>query len=108
MSEERLAELVQQLARKHFEIEDCVERVIWFKNGEGEEIHLIEVNRNTFPEGMILTFYLRPTRDVPLPVRIADITPQEWEDVKNGRIPLPEGWSLDDIKIFERDEILAY
>ncbi len=93
-------------AREHFDLEDGIERVIWFKNGAPEEIHVIEVNRNTIPEGAILTFYLRPTQEFPLPIILGDITPEEWEKVKQGLISLPEGWTLDNIEVFERSEIL--
>ena len=105
MSNQPIEEIVRDLARKHFEIEEGIDRVIWFKDGE-HEVHLIEVNRNTIPEGAILTFYLRPTQERPLPVLIGDITPEEWENVKTGLIPLPEGWSLDNIEVLERENIL--
>jgi len=106
MSTYQIEELVRRLAREHFDLEEGIERVIWVKNDGVKEIHLIEVNRNTFPEGKVLTFYLGATEEYPLPVRLADITPEEWDKVKSGLIPLPNGWSLDDIEIFEREDSL--
>jgi hypothetical protein len=106
MSTQSIEEIVQRLARWHFEIEEGIERIIWFKNGEDKAIHLLEVNRDTFPEDKVLVFYHRPTTEYPIPVRLADVTPDEWEKVKKGLIPLPDGWSLDDIKIFERKDVL--
>jgi hypothetical protein len=106
MSTQKIKEIVRRMAQEHFEIEEGVERVVWFKNGEQNEIHLIEVNRNTIPEGMILTFYHGPTPEYPLPAIVGDITPEEWNKVKYGLIPLPDGWSLDDIEIFERQDVL--
>jgi len=103
---QQIEEIVKRMAREHFEIEEGVERVIWFKNGAPEEIHLIEVNRNTIPEGMILTFYHGPTPEYPLPAIVGDITPEEWGKVKKGVISLPEGWSLDNIEILEREKVL--
>lgn len=106
MSAQEIEKMVRRMALEHFEIEEGIERVIWLKNSGEKEIHLIEVNRNTFPEGKILTFYLGATEEYPLPVRLADITPEEWEKVKSGLIGLPKGWSLDNIEIFEREENL--
>jgi hypothetical protein len=106
MSEQSLEEIVQRLMRWHFEIEESIERIIWFKDGGKNEIHLLEVNRDTFPEDKILVFYHRPTSEYPVPVRLADITPEEWEKVKKGVIPLPDGWSLDKAEIFERKDVL--
>jgi hypothetical protein len=106
MSTQEIKEMVQRMAREHFDLEEGIERVIWFKNGEPGEIHVIEVNRNTIPEGAILTFYLRPTQEFPLPIILGDVTPEEWEKVKQGLISLPEGWTLDNIEVFEREEIL--
>jgi len=105
MSTQPLAEIVRRLARKQFETEEGIERVAWFKSVGTEEIHLILVNRNTFPEGRILPFYHRPTREIPLPVQIGDITPEEWEKAQSGRIPLPDGWYWNDVEILEREEV---
>jgi len=106
MSNQPLVEMVRRLVREHFDLEEGIESVIWFKNGTQHEIHIIEVNRNTIPEGAILTFYLRPTNEIPLPIILGDVTPEEWEKVKQGLISLPAGWSLDDIEIFEREKVL--
>jgi len=105
MSNQPLAEMVRRMAREHFDLEEGIERVVWFKNGAPNEIHVIEVNRNTIPEGAVLTFYLRPTNEIHFPVILGDLTPEEWEKVKQGLISLPAGWSLDDIEIFEREEV---
>ena len=106
MSTQRIDEIVRRLVRWHIEIEDSIERIVWFKDGESKVIHLLEVNRDTFPEDKILVFYHRPTSEYPLPVRLADVTPQEWEKVKKGLIPLPEGWKLENTEVFEREEFM--
>jgi len=77
MSTKPIEEIVRRLARKHFELEEGIERFIWFENREKDEIHLIEINHNTIPEGSVLPFYLKPTQERPLPVLIGDITPEE-------------------------------
>jgi len=108
MSTQPMEEIVRRMAREHFDLEEGIERVIWVKNDGAREIHLIEVNRNTFPEGKVLTFYLGATEEYPLPVRLADITPEEWDKIQSGLIPLPKGWSLNNIEIFERDKNLQF
>ena len=99
----RIEVVVRDLARSHFEIEEGVEQIIWVRDGGGGEIRLIEVNRNTFPTDSVEMFYFAPSDEVPFPIRIADVTPQEWERIRIGRIPLPSGWHLDDVEIFERN-----
>ncbi len=104
MVNQSIEEIVRRLARWHFEIEEGIERIIWFKNGEDNAVHLLEINRDTFPENKILVFYHGPTPEYPVRIRLADVTPEEWEKVKNGLIPLPEGWTLSNMEIFERVE----
>lgn len=106
MTNESIEEIVQRLARWHFEIEESIERIIWFKDEQKKEIHLLEINRESPPEDLILTFYHAPTEEFPLPAIVGDITPEEWEKVQAGRIPLPKGWSLNEIEVFEREEVL--
>lgn len=106
MSTQPTEEIVRRLARWHFEIEEGIERIIWFKNGEKNEIHLLEVNRDTFPADEIWVSAHGPTTEYPVPIRLADITPVEWEKVKKGLIALPNGWSLDNAEIFERKDIV--
>jgi hypothetical protein len=106
MSTHSIAEIVRRMAREHFEIEENVESIIWFKDERKDEIHLLEVNRESPQEDLILTFYHAPTEEYPIPAIVGDITPEEWEKVKKGIIPLPKGWSLSNIEIFERERIL--
>lgn len=99
-----LNRVVAQLVKSHFETEEGIDQIIWFKDGDEVEIRLIEINPNTLPTEAIEVFYFSPSKDVPLPVRIADVTPEEWEKVKRGDIPLPDGWTLNKTEIFNRQE----
>jgi len=95
--------LVQRLVHDHFDLEEGIERIIWVKNGDAQQdIRLIEVNRDTIPAGDFYAFYFAPSEDFPLPIRIGDATPDEWEKIQRGEIGLPSGWSLKQFKIFER------
>jgi hypothetical protein len=94
--------IVDRLIRSHFEIEENIDQIIWIRDGDEREIRLIEVNRATLPTGSVEAFCFAPSLDVPIPVRVADVTPQEWERVRNGQIPLPRGWTLERAKVFQR------
>jgi hypothetical protein len=96
-------ELVRQLMRSHFDLEKGIERIIWVKNGNADEIRLIEVNRDAIPAGDFYAFYFAPSQDFPLPIRIADVTPDEWEQIQRGEI-IPH-WSLQEIEVFERSNL---
>lgn len=96
------AEFVRRLAELHFETEDTIESIVWFKPDEEAQIHLLEVNRTALPTGRVQLFRFAPSEDVPFPIMIADVTPSEWEKIQSGDIPLPEGWDLDSMTLFGR------
>lgn len=98
-------ELVQQLARSHFDLEEGIERIIWVINGSTDEVRLIEINRDAIPAGDFYPFYFAPSKKFPLAIRIADVTPDEWEKIQRGEITLPPEWSLQQIKVFERSSL---
>ena len=102
-----LEQLVASLVQEHFELEEDLEQIIWLKKGPASEIRLLEVNRNTAATGMVEVFGFAPSVDIPYPLRIAEITPEEWERVQNDEISLPESWSLDNAEIFTREHVFA-
>lgn len=102
-----IEKLVAILAQEHFELEEDLEQIIWLKKETASEIRLLEVNRNTAATGMVEVFGFAPSEDVPYPLRIAEITPEEWERVQSGEIALPECWSLEDAEIFSREQAFA-
>ncbi len=102
-----LEKLVATLVQEHFDLETDLERIVWLKKGPASEIRLLEINRNTASTGMVEAFGFAPSTDVPYPLRIAEITPHEWERVQNGEISLPESWSLEDAEIFTREHVFA-
>jgi len=102
LTDTQIAELVRQLTRSHFDIEEGVERIIWVKNGNPQDVRLIEINRDVIPAGDFYPFYFAPSADFPLPIHIADVTPDEWEQIQRGEIILPPEWSLQKTEVFER------
>lgn len=108
MSEREIEKAVRRMARTYFEMEESIERIIWFKNaGDEEKIHLIAVNRDTFPTNSVMTFYFRENDRFALPRLLADVTPEEWAQIRMGKIPLPQGWSLKNVVEFDRETVLA-
>ncbi len=99
--------IVADLVQDHFEIETELEQIVWLKKGPTHEIRLLEINPNTAATGMVEAFGFAPSVDVPYPLRIAEITPQEWERVQKGVIPLPENWSLEGAEIYAREHVFA-
>ncbi len=95
---------VKFLAQNNFEVEDGLERIVWLRDGAGEKIRLLEVNRNGFPTGRIEAFYFAPFAEVPFKTYLADITPREWQQVLSGEIQLPKDWSLENRREFLRSE----
>jgi CheY-like chemotaxis protein len=100
-------DFVEGLAQLHFEADEGVEQIAWFRTDEGKEIHLIEINRTALPSDSIQVFRFAPSEEVPFPMLIADVRPSEWERVQSGEIPLPEGWEMEEIEMFQRTESLT-
>jgi hypothetical protein len=91
-SAQEIEAIARRMVRDHFETEEFLDRIIWFKSaGNEEEIHLIEVNRDADPSGTVMTLYFGETKKFPLPALVADVTPEEWEQIRIGKIPLPQG-----------------
>jgi hypothetical protein len=95
--------VVEKIAREHFGLDESLQKVIWFKPDETQEINLLEINPITPPTGDVLSFYFPPSDDVPCHLYLAEVTPQEWQKVQQGEIPLPEGWSLANYKELSRE-----
>ena len=87
-----LDKIVKQVVESHFETEQGLVQIVWFPDPQGKEIRLIEVNRDTLPTGEVQTFRFAPSQEVPLPIRVADVTPEEWERIEKGQILLPDEW----------------
>ena len=91
------ADVARKLAADHFRIEEGLERIFIIGTGledPNEPIKLLEVNANTFPTGSIEPFSFSSTKDVPFTTQIAEISPDEFQRLQDGRLDLPVGWTL--------------
>jgi hypothetical protein len=104
---QNLESVVERIVHEHFELEENLEKVIWIRSRTAPEICLLEVNSDTFATGMVQSFYFPPSEEIPYPLILAEVTPEEWQKILYNEIELPEGWSLENHKAFEREAVAA-
>jgi len=95
----------EDLIQEHFELEPNLEKVIWINSDKTTEIRLLEINSDTIATGMVQSFYFAPSRKIPYAMKMAEITPEEWQKILRNEIPLPEGWTLENYKIYSRETV---
>jgi len=99
---QHLEDVVEKLVREHFELEEKLEKIVWIKSSK-PEIRLIEVNSETITTGDVQSFYFPPSDEIPYALKLAEVTPDEWQKVLRNEIPLPVGWSLENNRVFYRE-----
>jgi len=97
-----LESVVEKLAHEYFEVEETLEKIIWIKSPKSE-IRLLEINAQTIATGDVQSFYFPPSDEIPYALKIAEITPKEWQKVLRNEIPLPTGWSLENHQVLSRE-----
>lgn len=98
--------LAAWIARKHFLIDSGI-REIWFlpQEAPAEEIRLLEVNnRLAGPDSdrVEAVDFVLDIQGCPFQLLVADVTSDELEQIKEGRLSLPEGWTLDGNVVWRR------
>jgi hypothetical protein len=99
---QHLESVVEKLVHEYFEQEEKLEKIVWIKSDK-PEIRLIEVNSQTITTGDVQSFYFPPSDEIPYALKLAEVTPDEWQRVLRNEIPLPVGWSLENHKVFTRE-----
>jgi hypothetical protein len=96
--------VARKLAERHFEIEPELIRVLFLDIAPEDTITLLEISASTPASGSVDAFVFAPTDNVPYITKIAEVTPEEYEELKQdpARFRLPETWDLSKAKIFER------
>lgn len=92
-------------ATQHLKTDEAVKSVIYLpKDCPPREIRLIEVNK--------LISERRPRQLVPIDfgvdmgqesehsLYVVDVTPDEWLAIEHGEIALPQGWTLEEKRVF--------
>lgn len=100
------AAFAEWLARQHLRFDSRLTRVIYLPTGApDDEVRLLEVNTGLFPQpgSPIEPIEATPAvHDLPFRVWVADVTPDEWEQIQTQPALLPEGWSLEANRIIRR------
>lgn len=95
-------EVAALLARAHSETEPAILEIIRLvgdaENENAEPIKLLEVNPATSPSGILpIAFSPDPPSGVPYPSIVVEVTAAEFEEIRAGRLPLPNNWRLGEI-----------
>jgi hypothetical protein len=65
------------------------------EESDREPVKLLEVNPDTVPAGIVpVRFWPHPHSGAPYSTVIVEVTPEEYEEIKIGNLPLRDGWTL--------------
>jgi hypothetical protein len=85
--------------RAHLEADDAIASVWYLKDAPDREIRLIEVNDQSVDrtdEGLEpVWFKISVGNPDEHRLYVLDVTPDQWVRIKDEKLNLPEGWSLD-------------
>jgi hypothetical protein len=99
VGEPDLREVAERLAQVHYRVEPGIRGIYALTSGNplDRTIRLLEVNPDTIASGIVpVGFGAHPPSGIHFPSVIVEVTPREFEDVKSGVLPLPDGWRLGD------------
>lgn len=92
-------EAAQELIDWHYTIDPRMTQAIRLlsanEDDPREPLKFLEATPNIEASGVVTTFTFGPADNFPYSMRIANIAPEEMEQVRRGEIALPEGWSLE-------------
>lgn len=96
-------DIVERIVQEHFDIETGLQEVAVYSPENDSVLRLLEVNEETLPTGQVQPFLFSPNDEREVPIMIADVTPDEWKKIQEGRISLPKGWPSRPFKIFHKN-----
>jgi hypothetical protein len=95
-------EVAASLIAWHFRIEPELRAIYRImsanEDAAGEPIKLLEVNAATDETGRVVPFGFGPAGDITYPSVVAEVTPSEMDAIRQGKIALPAGWSLENAR----------
>jgi hypothetical protein len=96
-------EAARELARKHYQIETGMTQIFRITGPADvefrptEPIKLLEVNENTVPSGVVpIQFGPSPAAGLNYSSIIVEVTPDEFQRIRNQQLKLPHGWEVGD------------
>jgi hypothetical protein len=93
-------DVAEQLALAHREAEPTIERIVRLvAEGDGEAdahepVKLLEVNPATSPSGVMPIAFGSDPPTVPYPSVVVEVTPTEYQQIRDGLLALPHAWRL--------------
>jgi hypothetical protein len=94
MAKKTVLDVARELAAAH-RAEDPETSNVYLAPAE-EEVRLIEITTavSSAEPGKVLPFRFakRPDLDLPYDAVVVLLSPEEWDQVRDGRLALPEGW----------------
>ena len=98
-------EVAKILAERHYQIDPTVIKIIRLEaetreqeSNPDEPIKLLEISTETIPSGIMpLGFESHPASGICYPSVIIEVTPDEFADIQQGRLALPNNWQLGEI-----------
>lgn len=99
-----------ELAEAHYAMDNglqSVHRMVADDEEDAREpIKLLEVNQDTLPAGIVpIYFGTLPHGRIPYPYVIVEVTPEEYQELKQGLLHLPTGWRQD--RSYQRPQPLS-
>jgi hypothetical protein len=96
--------VARSLAQYHSKAEPSMVLILRLRSpnedDSNEPIKFLEVNAAAVPAGIEpVTF--GPNRDVPYATIVVEVTPGEYEQIKNGDLKLPTEWKVDPNPLFQ-------
>ncbi|HEY3281123.1 MAG TPA: hypothetical protein VGN26_02520 [Armatimonadota bacterium] len=101
-----------ELIRWHFEVDPEMTEIYHFDVGGDDSdetpISLLEVTAATSASDCVLAFSFPGADWMPYWSRVAEVTPEEMQLVRDGRLQLPNGWSLLHATRYVRENLEPY
>jgi hypothetical protein len=92
------SEMARELAHAHRRFEPSISRIIHLvaeqDSNAGEPVKLLEVNPQTFASGIWPVLFGADPPQIPFPSVVVEVTEWEYEAIRAGSLPLPQGWRL--------------
>ena len=103
-------EAAAELAEAHYAMDEglqAVYRLVADQEDDAREpIKLLEVNRDTRPAGIVpIYFGTLPQRRIQYPYAVVEVTPEEYQQLRQGLLHFPQGWKQ--AQAYERRQALA-
>ncbi len=95
-------DLMIKLKDIYFDSDPAIESIIWFYDDNPKEVWILIVTRTAISTESVDVFKLNPSEEVPFTQLITEVTPKEWEQIQNGKIKLPETWTIEKSKLFSK------